>query len=64
VKQDISSTKDKAVDKKSSKDKPVQKKEDSKKKEEDAKKKKTYSLWDFAKFTLPFLWRGGFMIKF
>ncbi len=27
------------------------------------KKKKTYSLWDFTKFTLPFLWKGGFMIR-
>ena len=35
----------------------------AKKKEEEAKNKKTYSLWDFAKFTLPFLWRGGFMIR-
>ena len=24
---------------------------------------KTYTLWDFTKFTLPFLWRGGLAIK-
>ena len=32
------------------------------KKEEEAKKKK-YSLLDFAKFTLPYLWAGGFWIR-
>ncbi len=35
----------------------------AKKKEEEAKNKKTYSLWDFAEFTFPFLWKGGFMIR-
>ena len=41
------------------------KKEDlvAKKKEEDKKNKKSYSLLDFAKFTIPFLWKGGFLIK-
>ena len=37
-----------------------------KKKEEEKKKaaeKKSYSLWDFAKFTLPFLWKGGLLIR-
>ncbi len=32
------------------------------KKEEEAKKKK-YSLLDFAKFTVPYLWLGGFWIR-
>lgn len=32
-------------------------------KAEAAKKKKTYSLWDFVKFTLPFLWKGGIWIR-
>ncbi len=27
------------------------------------KNKKTYSLWDFTKFTMPFLWKGGFVIR-
>ena len=65
VKQDISTTKDNAADTKPRQSISLPKKEDlvAKKKEEDAKNKKTYSLWDFAKFTLPFLWRGGFMIK-
>jgi len=35
----------------------------AKKKEEDKKNKKSYSLLDFAKFTIPFLWKGGFLIK-
>lgn len=37
-----------------------------KKKEEEKKaavNKKSYSLWDFAKFTLPFLWKGGILIR-
>ena len=65
VKQDINTTKDKAADSKHRESISLPKKEDlvAKKKEEDAKNKKTYSLWDFAKFTLPFLWRGGFMIR-
>ena len=33
-------------------------------KAEAEKKKKTYSLWDFTKFTMPFLWKGGFLIRF
>ena len=65
VKQDINTTKDNAGDAKSRQSISIPKKEDlvAKKKEEDAKNKKSYSLWDFAKFTLPFLWRGGFMIR-
>jgi ATP-binding cassette subfamily B protein len=41
------------------------KKEDlvEKAKAEAEKKKKTYSLWDFTKFILPFLWKGGFLIR-
>lgn len=39
---------------------PVEKKTEEKKKEE---KKKDYSLLDFMKFTLPYLWRGGFIIR-
>ncbi len=27
------------------------------------KQKKTYTLWDFTKFTMPFLWKGGFLIR-
>jgi ATP-binding cassette, subfamily B, heavy metal transporter len=27
-------------------------------------KKKKYGLWDFTKFTVPYVWRGGFMIRF
>jgi len=26
-------------------------------------KKKKYGLWDFTKFTLPYLWRGGLLIR-
>jgi hypothetical protein len=26
-------------------------------------KKKSYGLWDFFKFTVPYLWRGGFWIR-
>ena len=34
------------------------------KKADDAKaKKKSYSLLDFAKFTIPYLWKGGFWIR-
>lgn len=36
-------------------------------KEEEAKKdqsKKKYGLWDFTKFTVPYLWKGGFWIRF
>jgi hypothetical protein len=40
---------------------PNNDKSPSKKPEEE--KKKTYSLWDFMKFTMPFLWRGGFWIR-
>ena len=29
-----------------------------------APKKKKYGLWDFTKFTVPYLWKGGFMIRF
>jgi hypothetical protein len=39
------------------------KKEDLQAKAAAETKKKTYTLWDFAKFTLPFLWRGGFVIR-
>jgi len=35
----------------------------AKAKAETEKQKKTYSLWDFAKFTFPFLWRGGTLIR-
>ena len=65
VKQDINTTKDKSADSKLRQSVSLPKKEDlvAKKKEEDEKNKKTYSLWDFAKFTLPFLWKGGLMIK-
>ena len=44
---------------------PKKEEEIKKAKEEEAKKpnKKEYSLWDFAKFTLPFMWKGGFWIK-
>ena len=31
--------------------------------EAEKKKKKTYSLWDFTKFTFPFLWKGGCLIR-
>lgn len=34
------------------------------KKEEEKKNKKTYNLWDFTKFTMPYLWKGGFWIRF
>ena len=36
--------------------------EETKKKEEN--KKKQYTLWDFMKFTYPFFWKGGALIKF
>jgi len=39
------------------------KKEDLVAKAQAEKKKKTYSLWDFTKFTMPFLWKGGFLIR-
>lgn len=32
-------------------------------KKEEKEKKKDYSLWDFMKFTFPYLWRGGFWIR-
>ena len=35
----------------------------AKKKEEKKVEKKAYSLWDFTKFTLPFLWKGGLLIR-
>lgn len=42
------------------------KKEEAKRKEStwgaDASKKK-YGMWDFFSFTLPFLWKGGLLIK-
>lgn len=28
-----------------------------------AAKKKKYGLWDFTKFTVPYIWKGGFMIQ-
>lgn len=43
---------------------PTKKEEEAKAKAEaDKKAKKTYSLWDFTKFTLPYLWRGGWAIR-
>ena len=42
------------------------KKEDliEKEKEKAAEKpKKTYSLWDFTKFIMPFLWKGGIVLR-
>ena len=42
---------------------PVKEVEIAKKKVEAEKKKKSYSLWDFMKFTLPYLWKGGFWIR-
>ena len=29
----------------------------------DSSAKKTYSLWDFTKFTLPFIWKRGWFIR-
>ena len=57
--------KDKPADLKPRESISLPKKEDlvAKKKEEDKKNKKSYSLLDFAKFTIPFLWKGGFLIK-
>ena len=42
---------------------PDKEKEIEKAKKETEATKKTYSLLDFAKFTLPYLWRGGFWIR-
>ena len=25
--------------------------------------KKAYTLWDFMKFTIPFVWKGGVLIR-
>lgn len=61
----MKNTKNKPVDFKPRESISLPKKEDlvAKKKEEDIKNKKSYSLLDFAKFTIPFLWKGGFLIK-
>ena len=42
---------------------PDKEKEIEKAKKETEATKKTYSLLDFSKFTLPYLWRGGFWIR-
>lgn len=43
---------------------PTKKEEEAKAKAEaDKKDKKTYSMWDFTKFTLPYLWHGGWTIR-
>ena len=42
---------------------PDKEKEIEKAKKETEATKKTYSLLDFTKFTLPYLWRGGFWIR-
>jgi hypothetical protein len=55
--------KEEMVSKKKEEEAPKKEEMVAKKKEEEAKNKKTYSLWDFAKFTFPFLWKGGFMIR-
>ncbi len=55
--------KEEMVAKKKEEEAPKKEEMVAKKKEEEAKNKKTYSLWDFAKFTFPFLWKGGFMIR-